>query len=316
MANSPSAGRIVVATRDIPALTLVLHDAALAAGPKLRSSLVCVECFTEIDSKYLVTCTKCGLPFCSARCQKLRRLHVAECGYVARSKRKLEVEELTAQDSVVLEVVTVLRLLHNEKAVRLLRLVDHLEDIKATEDWQIFVSVATFIRERCSVEEFSEADILHALGVLSSNACNMAGFRARALFPIYSLINHSCAANARNIVSSEDGTVEVLAQRDIRKGEEVTIRYTTNLLEGTKARRITLASQWNFSCCCSRCLDNSPEGSMAGLVCFSCKKGVQLPSNPLDPCSPWACSCSATITAEEAETRVDKVQNTLDKVPR
>ena len=110
--------------------------------------------------------------------------------------------------------------------------------------------------------------------------------------------------------------MEVLAQKNIRKGEEVTIRYTTNLLEGTKVRRATLASQWNFSCCCPRCSDNSPEGSLAGLVCFSCKKGVVLPSDPLDPCSPWTCSCSATITAEEAETRVDKVQSTLDKVPR
>ena len=125
----------------------------------------------------------------------------------------------------MLPAVTVIRLLVNSKSSNAVRLVDHLEDIEKTEDWGIFQAVVSFIRDRCKIGEFSEEEILHALGVLSSNACNMAGFRARALFPVYSLINHSCAANARNIVNSEEGTVEVLAQRKIKKGEEICIRY-------------------------------------------------------------------------------------------
>ena len=138
---------------------------------------------------------------------------------------KISIEELTSPDNGILPAVTVLRLLVNSKSSNnAVSLVDHIDDIKKTEDWKIFEAVALFIRDRCKVKDFSEEEILHALGVLSSNACNMSSFRARALFPIYSLINHSCAANARNIVNSEEGTVEVLAQRKIKKGEEICIR--------------------------------------------------------------------------------------------
>ena len=91
-------------------------------------------------------------------------------------------EELSSSDSGVLPAVTVIRLLVNSKSSNAVRLVDHLEDIEKTEDWGIFQAVVAFIRDRCKIDEFSEEEILHALGVLSSNACNMAGFRARALF--------------------------------------------------------------------------------------------------------------------------------------
>ena len=103
---------------------------------------------------------------------------------------KISIEELTSPDNGILPAVTVLRLLVNSKSSNSVSLVDHIDDIKKTEDWKIFEAVVLFIRDRCKVKDFSKEEILHALGVLSSNACNMSSFRARALFPIYSLINH------------------------------------------------------------------------------------------------------------------------------
>ena len=227
--------------RDIPALSPILEDTALASGPKLRGSLICVECFAQIptEAASILTCVKCGLPFCSEACRRTQRLHCVECRYVAKAQvgcklvffflpfvqGNITIEELSSSVNGVLPAVTVIRLLVNSKSSNSVRLVDHLEDIERTEDWGIFQAVVSFIRDRCKIDEFTEEEILHALGVLSSNACNMAGFRARALFPVYSLINHSCAANARNIVNSEEGTVEVLAQRKIKKGDEICIRY-------------------------------------------------------------------------------------------
>ena len=76
---------------------------------------------------------------------------------------------------------------------------------------------------------------------------------------------------------------------------------------------------WHFLCCCPRCGDGTAEGSLAGLVCLQCPKssGTILPQRPLDPTSPWECrKCNAVITAAEAESRVDKVAATLDRVPR
>lgn len=237
---------------------------------------------------------------------------------MAKAEGKITMEELSSSDSGVLPAVTVIRLLVNSKSSNAVRLVDHLDDIEKTEDWGIFQAVVAFIRDRCKIDEFAEEEILHALGVLSSNACNMAGFRARALFPVYSLINHSCAANARNIVNSEEGTVEVLAQRKIKKGEEICIRYSSQLLEPRHQRRSLLSSGWHFLCCCPRCADGSAEGSLAGLVCLQCSKsGTILPQKPLQPDSPWECrKCNSAITASEAESRVDKVAATLDRIPR
>ena len=197
VASSPSAGRILIATKDIPALSLILKDQALASGPKLRSLLVCIECSAQVSPDKMVTCSTCHLPFCGLRCRKTRRLHGAECKVVARAEGGVRKEELTNPESGVLGAVTVLRLLQHRQSWFLANLVDHVDDIKKTEDWPAFLAVVTFIRERCGAREFSEEEILHALGVLSSNACNMSEFRARALFPTYSLMNHSCAANAR-----------------------------------------------------------------------------------------------------------------------
>ena len=80
--------------------------------------------------------------------------------------------------------------------------------------------VVKFLQERCGITEFSKHDINRALGILKSNGCSLAGFRARGLFPTFSLINHSCVRNARHIVNSKEGIIEVHAQRDIKAGEE------------------------------------------------------------------------------------------------
>jgi len=194
--------------------------------------------------------------------------------------------------------------------------VDHVEDYKHTQEWESFEAVITFLRTRCGLKQFSEADIARSLGVLGSNCCNMAEFRARGLFPIFSLINHSCAANSRHIVCSSEGTMEIVAKADIKAGEEITVRYTTNILELPIPRREHISSMWHFTCCCSRCSDPSPS-SLAAMVCLQCSSSLLLPTLPLDPASPWQCqTCSAEVKASEVMARVAKVNQSLAKVSR
>ena len=80
----------------------------------------------------------------------------------------------------------------------------------------------------------------------------MAGFRGRGLFPTFSLINHSCVRNARHLITSDERVMEVVAQTEIRAGEEINVRYTAGVLEPFTARQENIASQWHFTCSCTR----------------------------------------------------------------
>ena len=225
-------------------------------------------------------------------------------------------QQLWSPASQGLAAVTVVRMLQYRDTWFLQNLVDHLEEIQGTEDWHSFLAVVTFLRESCGAKHLGREEILHCLGILSSNAFNISSNRARALFPTLALFNHSCSPNARHIVSSEERAVEVLAQRDIKKGEEISIRYTwtTQVLEPLAERRAFISSQWHFSCCCSRCSDTSAAGCLAALVCQLCQ-GSLVSLHPLASDSQWGCDkCAATITATEAQLRVDKVATTLGKI--
>ena len=120
----------MVAVRDISALETILVERAAASGPKLAHPAVCVECLASVDiSATFITCGPCGLPFCSAGCRALRRLHTnKECALFARSRRKIGVEEL-AEDTGVLASVTAARLLSlREEEPEVFERVDMLMD--------------------------------------------------------------------------------------------------------------------------------------------------------------------------------------------
>ena len=92
--------------------------------------------------------------------------------------------------------------------------------------------------------------------------------------------------------------------------------YLLQVLEPLCQRRAHLLSQWNFHCCCPRCLDTSAAGSLAALVCLSCKD-VILPPSVIEEAGSWQCQgCRVTITDKEAEARLEKVTATLNKVSK
>jgi hypothetical protein len=94
--------------------------------------------------------------------------------------------------------------------------------------------------------------------VLDANAfeiplMNDAGVSFRGLFPMASIMNHSCSPNtAHNFGNSHQMTIT--ASNTILVGEEITTTYVTLLL-GTPARRNFLAKSKHFHCRCPRCKD-------------------------------------------------------------
>lgn len=79
------------------------------------------------------------------------------------------------------------------------------------------------------------------------------GVRSRAgIFLKCARLNHSCRCNAVRAIG-ENGCMSVVAQVPIRRGEQITISYTTDELQPSAARLAPLKDQFGFDCLCALC---------------------------------------------------------------
>merc|ERR1719348_534944 len=103
--------------------------------------------------------------------------------------------------------------------------------------------------------------------------------------------------------------MEVVAQRDIAKGEEINVRYTPgdqdSLLESVMSRRSKIKDGWCFECCCKRCEDPTEFGTyLSGVSCGKCKKGHLTPR-----VSDWVCgSCGDRQEASRVAGLVQRME--------
>ena len=148
-------------------------------------------------------------------------------------------------------------------------------------------NVVDFLLQTCNLN-FTKEDVMWAIGVLKTNSIMFGDEKSRALFPVFSLMNHSCVANAKHTIYIKNRRISVQAQTDIKQGEEIVINYTTFIM-GTAPRRRKLLRNWYFSCGCARCRDPTELGShLSSLVCPKCDLAMTQ-AEPLDPDSPWRC---------------------------
>lgn len=113
-----------------------------------------------------------------------------------------------------------------------------------------------------------------------------------AIYPVLSLINHSCDPN---VVRHSYGNICVVrAIRNISKGSEVLDNYgALCALTPTEARRNKLAPQYFFTCHCLACTDDYPQyndipSEMPVFKCDNCAGPVFLPIDhkyDIVPCS-------------------------------
>ena len=102
-------------------------------------------------------------------------------------------------------------------------------------------------------------------GIVRTNS-----FADGGLFYKMSRINHSCSPNSvrRKISKSgpggSSGVWEVVALRDIKPGEEITIDYGAARLKDVKERRKFLKETYNFWCECARCSREAGEVVVGG----------------------------------------------------
>jgi len=112
---------------------------------------------------------------------------------------------------------------------------------------------------------------------------------AMGLYPIYSLLNHSCLANTttKKFPSRQGFKIQIKARCDIEKGEEITTQYMPTTAKGTFERRKEMENMWCFQCSCILCRDPTEANTMfSALKCPICEgesEGNLLPMDPLNP---------------------------------
>lgn len=191
----------------------------------------------------------------------------------------------------------------------------------ARSEWDMFqMDVIEFLRSRCFMKNRVTEEELHKMvGIFLVNGVTIGNPKSvsygKALFPIFSNINHDCLSNAKFKIDQTTWAITVKAQCDIDKGEEITVQYLTSIL-GSHKRRKRIRAEWYFDCQCSRCQDPTEMDTMiSALVCEVCEQDYLLPTEPLNMMSDWVCgSCDFFLKASDAEAKVDHIEEELSEV--
>ncbi|CAA0816080.1 Histone-lysine N-methyltransferase ATXR2 [Striga hermonthica] len=119
------------------------------------------------------------------------------------------------------------------------------------EDYFLFIDDLPLSQKK-EAEKITKS-FLDALGDDYSISCE-----GTAFFPLQSCMNHSCIPNAKAFKREEDkdGQATIIAERPIRKGEEITISYIDEDLP-YKERQESLAD-YGFTCKCPKCIEEEP----------------------------------------------------------
>ena len=311
-------GNCVVASRDIKAGQTILTEQPAVWGPNLKSGPKCCNCLARWRG---FTCPHCQFPVCDEDCARGPH-HSIECGLLA----SLDIDitfTLGEAANPAMSLVNVVRFLRlgvssPDTASRVEMLMDHATDIMASPDlrqmWEV-TAVHPLTRGLPS-SPYSEGDVMRAVGVLQTNTVSLAVPGQRhglytALYPTFSFLSHSCLCNAKfNIL--RDRTLHLVAQTDIKAGEEITIQYMTPML-GNVQRQQKIRKNWYFDCSCVRCSDSSELGTnLSGVVCQVCR-GVLLPATGEE----YRCTadlCTASLPHHQVVTMETNLQAQLDQI--
>ncbi|OCT94067.1 SET and MYND domain-containing protein 4 [Xenopus laevis] len=129
---------------------------------------------------------------------------------------------------------------------------------------------------------------------------------ATAVFPVLSLLNHSCDPNTT--VSFKGRFVTIRANRPIRRDEEVTHCYGPHKLRiGVAERQQSLKDQYFFTCRCKACTEELKGKKTHGFCCPMCR--TQLEGEEELYCT--GASCAFTAARVQFTSRLKLLENRI-----
>jgi hypothetical protein len=285
--RSAGKGKTVVATRDIKPFELILYDSTSAYGPfekEITGTYLCLVCMEGLAQDNNVNpqncCQICLLPLCQKpSCQSLDSIHSQrECQLFRTLNKNIENEEQVRKSlyRLIAPIRAMMTKTHDPELWGLIRQLEtHYETRKA---------IVPLLRENevksleliglgskediCLLEELICAIKTNSLSFERVHGISMGS----ALFPLFSLLNHSCMSNCRYSphfdVQQQRVHVEIRAKEFVPKGAELTIQYTSSL-QANCVRTQKLVKNWLFTCDCARCNDNPTEFDtfLSGVKC-------------------------------------------------
>ena len=335
-------GRCLVATKPIRRGDTILIDEALLSAPSPNSTPVCPSCLLKIqgnDIDSVEKCIQCSIPICGRpECrQNYMKTHGSECRIFAANKVNIDIKNFDNPNSIYSSIGPIRLLETRQKSIKnedgvwskISHLPDHSEERRHLRggEWNMFqLDVVDLLRDRCFMKnDISEEELHRIIGIWAVNSISLDNnkkIHGRALFPIFSMLNHDCLSNAKFQINAEalntNPKICVKARRDIEADEEITIQYITSIL-GTQKRRKKLRSDYYFDCKCRRCKDVTEcRTFVSAIVCEACgerSEHYMLPSNPLDEYSIWSCShCDFTLDVEDVVRKVDGIEDEITEI--
>lgn len=97
-------------------------------------------------------------------------------------------------------------------------------------------------------------------------SCGTSRQHGSAFYQVSSYLTHNCTPSAQVAFQSGTSELALLASKDIKEGEELTVTYVDvtqhegeALADARRRRRVELARGWRFACTCQRCIVEARE---------------------------------------------------------
>ncbi|KAJ6398892.1 hypothetical protein OIU77_019619 [Salix suchowensis] len=270
VSNLPEKGRCLLTTKNFYPGEVILRQEPYVCVPNNTVSR-CDGCFA---SESLKKCSACqAVWYCGSTCQKSEwKLHRLEC--IALSRLEKEKRKAVTPSIRLMVRLYLSRKLQNEMFIPasvtdscnfVEALVSHLKDLDEKQ-LVLYAQMASLVHlilqwPEINLKEIAEKLlqgpqlILCCYSLLACNAHTICDCELRplgtGLYPIVSIINHSCLPNAVLIFEGKSSVVR--AVEHIPEGAEVSIAYI-DIAGSTMTRQKTLKEQYFFTCTCPRCI--------------------------------------------------------------
>ncbi|KAK4745202.1 hypothetical protein SAY87_011514 [Trapa incisa] len=260
MSTLPEKGRSLFANKDFfPGEVIIKQEPCVFVPNNSASQARCDTCFSSSNLK---KCSACRVVwYCGSSCQKSQwKVHQLECRALSRldeDKRKY----VTPSIRLMLKLC-IHRKLQDERIIpstatdnyRLVEaLVSHMSDIDQKQ-LVLYAQMANLVNLILQWPNINIKEITENFSKLSCNGHTICDSEFRplgtGLYPVISIINHSCLPNA--VLVFEETAAVVRAVQYISSGSEVSISYIETA-GSTITRQKALKEQYFFTCSCPRC---------------------------------------------------------------
>ncbi|KAJ6997806.1 histone-lysine N-methyltransferase ASHR1 isoform X1 [Populus alba x Populus x berolinensis] len=262
----PEKGRCLLTTKNFYPGEVILRQEPYVCVPNNSSTVSrCDGCFA---SESLKKCSACQVVwYCGSTCQKSEwKLHRLECNALSRLEKE---KRKAVTPSIRLMVRLYLRRkLQNEMFIPtsvtdsynfVEALVSHLKDLDEKQR-VLYAQMANLVHLILQWPEINLKEIAENFSKLACNAHTICDCELRplgtGLYPVVSIINHSCLPNA--VLTFEGKSSVVRAIDHIPEGAEVSIAYI-DTAGSTMTRQKALKEQYFFTCTCPRCIKVVPS---------------------------------------------------------